>query len=116
VEVQTIEVENLKTQEKLIQAVEYYREIQDEISRLELSKKIAREALLEKFREMSLRVFDTPSSLRARVDTRKSADHINIQEAKALLDADIFEKLRHEGSVSVVLSVRPIKAEEEHNA
>ena len=69
--------------------------------------------LLEKFKEMSLRIYDTPSGLRARVDTRKDADRINVREAKALLDTDTFNKLVHEGSVSIVLSVRPIKAEEE---
>jgi len=113
VKVETQEIWEIRTEEKLIKAVEYYREIQDEISRLELSKKIAREALLEKFKEMQIRVYDTPSSLRARVDTRKSADFINTKEAEVLLDTDTFAKLRHEGSVSVVLSVRPVKAEEE---
>ena len=98
----------------LTAAVEYYWGIQEELSRLELSKGIARQTIIEKFQETGMRYFDTSSDLRARVDTRKGREYINVEEARALLDEDTFNKLLRTGDTIVILSVRPIKAEEEN--
>lgn len=106
-------MQEIKTQESLTKAVEFYQQIKEEIERLELSKKIARERIIERFQENELRVYDTGSGLRARVYTRKGREFISVVEAKELLDEDTFDKLLKIGDTIVVLSVMPIKAEEE---
>ena len=113
-EVKEIQVEDLKTLEGLTSAVEYYREIQEELNRLQASKDLAKESILAKFREMELRRFDTPSGLRARVDTRVGRKYIDPKEAAILLPPDLFDKLLKVGETIVVLSVRPVKPEEEN--
>ena len=107
------EIQEITTLGDLTAAVEYYRDIQEEISRLELSKKIARESIMEKFRETGMRHYDTSSNLRARVDTRTGKQWIDVKEAKTLLDSDTFNKLLKQGGTIVVLSVRPVGVGEE---
>jgi len=113
-EVQTIQVEDIKTLENLTSAVEYYRAIQTEISRLQVSKDIAKEAILEKFRETGMRYYDTGSGLRARTYTKVGNKWIDTKEAAVLLDPDTFNKLLKVGETIVVLSVRPVKSGEEN--
>ena len=112
-EVQTIQVEDIKTLENLTSAVEYYRAIQEEISRLQASKDIAKESILAHFRATGMRHFDTPSRLRARTYTRLGNKWIDTKEAAVLLDPDTFNKLLKVGETIVVLSVRPVKSGEE---
>lgn len=112
-EVQEIKAEDLKTLGNLTSAVEYYKEIQEELKRLQLSKDIAKESILARFRETEMRYFDTASGLRARTYTREGNKYISVAEAKTLLPEDIFNKLLKQGDTIVILSVRPIKAEEE---
>lgn len=112
-EVKEISPRSLTDLESLTRAVEYYRQINEEIARLQVSRDIARQSILEKFKETGMRWYDTPSGLRARVDTRKGADRIDVKEARQLLPKDLFDKLLRAGETIVVLSVRPIKSEEE---
>lgn len=111
-EVKEIAVADLQTLGSLSEAIEYYRNLQDELSRLELSKKIAREAILEKFQDTGMRVFDTASGLRARADTRTGREYIDVVEAKAMLDWDTLGKLLRTATTTVTLSVRQIKEQE----
>ena len=115
-EIKTMQVEELKTLEDLSSAVDYYRAISDEIDRLQTSKAVAKENILAKFRETSLRYYDTNSGLRARTYVRAGQERIDVKEAKALLDEDTLGKLLKVGETTVVLSVRPIKAEAQDDA
>ena len=109
-ELKQIQAEDLNTLEALTSAVEYYRAIQEELSRLTLSKDVAKESILAKFRELGLRVYDTPSGLRVRVNVRQGPERIDVSEAKSLLDPETLGKLLKPGATIVILSVRPIKA------
>jgi len=88
--------------------IDYYRQIQDEVKRLEMSKEVAKEAILQMFRETGLRYFRTDNNLVARADPR-TTEHILVKEAKAMLPEDVLKKLLQE-TAFVVLSVRKVKA------
>ena len=106
------EMQEAKTLENLTEAVTYYRDLVDEIDRLQLSKEIAKKVILGKFQETGMRWYDTPSGLRARVDTRMGRETIGVKEARAMLPEDVFNKLLRVGDTIVVLSVRQVKVEE----
>lgn len=104
-------IEQIKTQSGLVEAVEYYRQIQEEIDRLIGSKAIARQSILDRMNAWKLRVVDTPSGFRARIYAGKGREYIDVSEARALLDEDTFAKLLKVGDAYVSLSVRAIKQE-----
>ena len=110
-EVQSIE--QIKTQTELVEAIEYYRQLQEELDRLNDSKAIARQSILDRMNAEKLRVVDTPSGFRARIYAGKGREYIDVREARALLDEDTLAKLLKVGDAYVSLSVRVIKQEEE---
>lgn len=89
--------------------MKYYREIKEEIDRLTLSKDIAREAILSKFRDLGIRRYYTNSGLIATTTVREGRKYISVKEAESLLDADTFNKLLKQGETMAVLSVRQVK-------
>ena len=78
-----------------------------------MSKDIARESILQKFRETGMRYYTTPDGLKANTYVNPGRRSINVAEAKALLDEDTFNKLVKESEPVVVLSVRQMKEGEE---
>lgn len=58
-----------------------------------------------------MRRYDTPSGLSAQTYTRKGAEHIDVKEARTLLNDDTFAKLLRVGETIVVLSVTLNKKE-----
>jgi len=99
------------TLEGISEKITQYYLLSEEIRRLEMSKVIARDTLLEAFRFSGARVFKTDTGLRAEVGTQ-SRRFIGVKEAEALLPPDLFGKLVKE-STNIVLSVRPIKEKQE---
>jgi len=99
------------TLEEISEKITQYYLLLEEIRRLEMSKAIARDTLLEAFKVSGTRVFDTDTGLRARVDTQ-SRRFIGVKEAEVLLPPDLFGKLVKE-STNIVLTVKPIKEKQE---
>ena len=96
----------------LAELIRYYSKIQDELKRLQDSKEIAKNTLLERFKVAKLREY-VVDNLQAAVTTsiRKS---ISVKEAEALLPPDLFGKLLRE-TTSVILTVRRVSKIEEQD-
>ena len=94
----------------LADLITYYNKIQEEISRLQYSKEITKNTLLERFKQGKIREY-TVGGLKADITTRIDK-RISVKEAKDMLDEATFGKLLKE-TVAVVLTVRRIKGEEE---
>lgn len=93
----------------LADLITYYNKIQEEIKRLEYSKEIAKNTLLERFKTSKLREYKV-AGLQADITTRIDR-RISVKEAKDMLDEATFGKLLKE-TTSVVLTVRRIKEKE----
>ncbi len=95
---------------ELAEVVEDYARLQEEKKRIEMSLGIAKNSIMEAFKVTKMREFNTPTGLKAWIDTRVS-QRISAKEAKELLDEDTYNKLVKE-SISVVLTVRQLKEKE----
>lgn len=74
--------------------IEYYMKVKAEIDRLEATKAILVQAILESFEAMgNPDYYDTPSNLRARVVKGKVQERISVKEARNLLPQNLFDKL-----------------------
>ena len=108
---QTEQQDNTTLAGSLADLIRYYHQLQEEIKRLEISKEIARNTLLERFKAGKLREY-VVDNLQAAVTTsiRRS---ISVKEAEAMLDEPTFRKLCKESKPLIILTVRPIKGKEE---
>ena len=100
-----------RTLQELDQQVNYYYDLQQEQDRIKQSLEIAKATILESFKYLGMRQFQSlESNLVARVDIRVT-ERISAKEAKELLDADTYSKLTKE-SISVIFSVGKGKEKE----
>ena len=82
------------TLKNLAKNIEHYDKLEKEIDRLEASKEIAKQIIVEAFNVGGMRYFDLPSHLRARVKTTTHRT-IKYEEARQLLNENTLNKLVH---------------------
>ena len=100
------------TLEQLTQAVSSYYRISQELSRLKMTQELLKESLLQYWKGMGCPdKYDTSDSLRFRI-LSKSREGINVEEARALLPQNLFDKLLKVTEFEQV-SVRKIKGEDD---
>ena len=96
------------TLEQVSQTVSSYYKMQQEISRLEMTRQLLKESLLQYWKEMGCPdKYDSGDNLRLRI-LPKLRESIPVEEARALLDQPTFDKLLKVTSFDTV-SVRKLK-------
>lgn len=106
----TIEQTEEKTLATLTEEVEYYRDLQDQIQRLGMTKDIIKMRIMDAFKVTGMREYTTGKKVKAWIETRAS-QRISVKEARELLDEDTFNKLVKE-TVSVILTIRQLEEKE----
>ena len=97
---------------QLTQAVSSYYRISQELSRLKMTQELLKESLFQYWKGMGCPdKYDTSDSLRFRI-LSKSREGINVEEARALLPQNLFDKLLKVTEFEQV-SVRKIKGEDD---
>jgi len=94
---------------QLTQTIQSYYKIQQELSRLEMTRQILKESLIQYWKDMGRPDYYDAEDLRFRVQL-KSRESISVEEARSLLDQRTFDKLLKVTSFDQV-SVRKIKGE-----
>jgi len=101
------------TLEQLSQAVASYYKIQQEMARLKMTQDLLKESLIGYWKEMGCPPagYKTPDGLKFLI-IPKSREGINVEEARALLPQNLFDKLLKVTEFEQV-SVRKIKGEDD---
>jgi len=98
------------TLEQVTSTIQSYHKIQQEISRLEMTRQLLEESLIQYWKEMGCpNKYDTPEQLGLRI-LLLARESINVEEARALLPQDLFDKLLKVTSFEQVM-VGKIKGE-----
>ena len=101
------------TLEQVTSTIQSYHKIQQEISRLEMTRQLLEESLIQYWKEMGCPPagYKTPDGLKFLI-IPKSREGINVEEARSLLDQQTFDKLLKVTTFDQV-SVRKIKGEDD---
>ena len=101
------------TLEQVTSAIQSYFKIQQELSRLEMTRQLLKESLITYWKEMGCPPagYKTPDGLKFLI-IPKPREGINVEEARALLPQNLFDKLLKVTEFEQV-SVRKIKGEDD---